>query len=458
MAHKIAIPLLLCLNSGASFLLFAQQQAVVTHPQSAGIDQVLARLDRLELENQKLLEEVRELRKELQKDLLKEQPQGAPAESPVTDRVEVLERRSEEVDQSKVAASQRFPIAITGMALFNVWSNGRNNGGLQDPVVAAPAAFSNSGATFRQTVIGLRYNGPQTFAGGKVTGALDLDLWGGDSTSLNHLIRLRTATIRVDWRNTSVSVGQDKPLISPRDPDSLAQVAFSPFTAAGNPWQWQPQVRVEQRFSFDENAGVRLQGSIYETREQNTNLPAALQAATPANRPGYEGRTEFWLKWGQRRLHVAPGFHASTTHIQGVSLESRAYSVDWLFTPLEHWEITGAFYAGQNLNTIAGGLPSVSLLPGNRLVPVHVTQGWAQSSWQVLPRLKLNAFMGEQSNRGSDLVSGALRSNVAWGGNLMYRLAPNVITSLEALQLRSNFLNSGIRLNNHYDLALAYLF
>jgi hypothetical protein len=40
----------------------------------------------------------------------------------------------------------------------------------------------------------------------------------------------------------------------------------------------------------------------------------------------------------------------------------------------------------------------------------------------------------------------------------MYRLAPNVILSLEALQVRTNYIGSGIRLNNHYDLAVAYQF
>jgi hypothetical protein len=40
----------------------------------------------------------------------------------------------------------------------------------------------------------------------------------------------------------------------------------------------------------------------------------------------------------------------------------------------------------------------------------------------------------------------------------MYHLAPNVITSLEAMQLRTNYMNTGIRINDHYDLAIAYLF
>ena len=37
----------------------------------------------------------------------------------------------------------------------------------------------------------------------------------------------------IDWNNTSLMLGQDKPIISPRDPDSLAQVGFSPLTGAG---------------------------------------------------------------------------------------------------------------------------------------------------------------------------------------------------------------------------------
>ncbi len=144
-----------------------------------------------------------------------------------------------------------------------------------------------------------------------------MDLWGGDSTSLNHLLRLRTATIRVDWANTSVSVGQDKPLISPRDPDSLAQVAFSPFTAAGNPWLWQPQVRVERRFNLTESSGVRLQGSLYQTRESFSNLPTDYQSSTSAgSRPGWEGRAEYWKNWGdKRKLEVASGFHTSFSKV-----------------------------------------------------------------------------------------------------------------------------------------------
>jgi hypothetical protein len=442
--------------------------ATSLHAQTTALDQIMTRLDRLESENQKLLEEVRALRQELKASpppdatTATSAPATTPATTtppPIAERVDVLERRSEEVDQSKVQAAQRFPVTLSGMALFNLFSNGTNNGGQQDPLAASQTSGpKNTGATLRQTEISLRYDGPEALFGGKISGALDMDLWGGDSTSLNHLLRLRTATIRVDWTNTSVSVGQDKPLIAPRDPDSLAQVAFSPLTLAGNPWLWQPQVRVERRFNLTESSGVRLQGSLYQTRESFPNLPASYQSTAAGSRPGWEGRAEYWKNWGdKRKLAVASGFHTSFSKVDATSVPSDTVSFDWLIDPLPRFEITGAYYRGQNLSTFGGG-DGITLFPSGTLQAIHQTSGWVQTSFRLTPRLKLNGFAGEQSDRASDLGAAALRSNLAWGGNLMFHIAPNVIASFEALQLRTKYTNIGLRLNDHYDLAIAYLF
>ncbi len=45
-----------------------------------------------------------------------------------------------------------------------------------------------------------------------------------------------------------------------------------------------------------------------------------------------------------------------------------------------------------------------------------------------------------------------------YGANLFFRLAPNVLLGPEISQLRTTYIGHGIRINNHYDLALAYLF
>jgi hypothetical protein len=65
---------------------------------------------------------------------------------------------------------------------------------------------------------------------------------------------------------------------------------------------------------------------------------------------------------------------------------------------------------------------------------------------------------GEENDRARDLSGNGISRNFVYGGNGMWRLAPNVLASFEFSQARTDYLLSGRRLNNHYDLALAYRF
>ena len=58
----------------------------------------------------------------------------------------------------------------------------------------------------------------------------------------------------------------------------------------------------------------------------------------------------------------------------------------------------------------------------------------------------------------SDLLANNVRRNLIYAGNLIYKLAPNILAAFEVSQNRTAYTVSGTRLNNHYDLALAYLF
>jgi len=48
--------------------------------------------------------------------------------------------------------------------------------------------------------------------------------------------------------------------------------------------------------------------------------------------------------------------------------------------------------------------------------------------------------------------------NMLFGGNLFFRVAPNVLFGPEVTQTRTLYVAGGTRINNHYDMALAYLF
>ena len=277
------------------------------------LQQILDRLDRLEQENRNLADEVRALRSELAVSRgttpapVTAQADAEPPSAPLPERVAVTEQRTADLSQSKVEAGQRLPLTLTGMVLFNAFLNGSANGGFQAPLVAAPTnSVSKGAASLSQSIVGLRFQGPRVLGGGQVRGTFDMDLWGGSASSLNHLVRLRVATVQVDWKNSTITVGQDKPIIAPRDPDSLSQVAYSPLTSAGNLWLWQPQIRFEQRFALGESAGIRAQAGVYQTSEPLASAGPEYQNTLATARPALQ---EIGRRWGGnvKVVEVPPG-------------------------------------------------------------------------------------------------------------------------------------------------------
>ncbi len=173
--------------------------------QRADLQSVMERLDRLEKQNDRLEKQneeltaaIRQLSVQLgsQSSLPATSGEGAdvsqtasvsqtadasqPAITPPTlaERADVQENRTEELAQSKVGTTQRMPVSLTGMVLFNAFKNGGYGGSSEYPVTAqlndSPAS---SGATFRQTVIGLTFNGPNLPGGGKASGSAYFDFW-----------------------------------------------------------------------------------------------------------------------------------------------------------------------------------------------------------------------------------------------------------------------------------------
>jgi hypothetical protein len=428
------------------------------------LQQILDRLDHLEQENHQLADEVHALRTELA--VARGQVGPSPAAptapaAPLDERVQVAEQRIADLSQEKVEASQRFPLSLSGMVLFNAFLNGKNAAGDEDPVVASSTSGpATNGATLAQTVLGLRYQSPNALWGAAVSGSVFFDFYGGSGTSLDQIARLRTADIRLDWANTSVMVGQDKPLIAPRDPFSLAQVGVSPFTAAGNLWLWSPQARVEERFKLGNDSGLRAQLGLYEMGgiyAQNTGYPASNVGSSAG--PALEGRFEFWHRFSEHtRIELAPGFHTAQTTENGFSVPSRLVSFDWFANPWEKIEFTGTFYSGENIAGLGTIGPGYVFLGPTLVRPVQSMGGWAQLAWLATPKLTFHLIAGQTNNQASDVAEGLIYKNQGYAANLVYRIAPNVLFSLEGMQLRTSYVGSGTRLNNHYDLGVAYLF
>ncbi len=433
----------------------------------AAMDGLNQRLERLERQNAELLEQLRLMRQELQ-ELKHAAP--APEEQRITaleEKVEVQAGRLNEQDQVKVESSQRAPIRLTGMALFNAfWNTSHGGTTLNNPVVVSiNRAPANSGATLRQSTLGLEFNGPEAILGGKMRGYLSMDLFAGSGEVLDNQVRLRTAAIEGQWKSRGFLVGQEKPILAPREPNSLAQVGLSPLTAAGNLWRWRPQVRFEQRLGLGSGQEVRARIGISQTYEEGANIAPQFFPTLEATRPALEGHFQFTHRIDdQRRLEIAPGFHWSTTHVVGTTVPSRAFSIDWFFNPHRRFEFTGQWFTGQNLaNLGSGGVrQGFTILPlasGQlQVIPVRTRGGWAQWTFIATPRLSFNVYGGQDDPNNRDLLLTGIAKNMAYAANVFYRLAPNVVLGAEASQVRTRFMSGQRPLNNHYDLAVAYLF
>ena len=191
-------------------------------------------------------------------------------------------------------------------------------------------------------------------------------------------MRLRTAAISLDWKNTSLLFGQDKPIISPRDPTSLAQVGVSPLTGAGNLWLWQPQIRLEQRFSLGENCGHPRAGrrgpDARAGRRSRTAITFMLPrpsracrwntpnpASKPASSCGAAGATRAAPK-SPPAFTIIRAASARVRHLARLSRSTGccARSITWSFPDF--------FYNGQNVADL-GALPQgfvFYVLPGPR--------------------------------------------------------------------------------------------
>ena len=445
---------------------------------------ILARLDRLERENRELTEKVKALQARL--DGASEEssrsaapgpaapsnPAGAPAAAAsssapnnsaappeaapqsLEDKVAIDQQRIEELAQTKVEASEHFPIRLTGMALFNAFLDSHQSGGVEYPPVAAAPGPGEAGATLRQTIIGLDFRGPTTFWAGSVHGNVYMDFFGAGTT-----LRMRTGEIAIDWLSRSIMVGVEKPIFNPREPSSLAQVGVSPLTGAGNLWLWLPQVRFEQDFHFTGQTGLRAQIGVIETREVGPYNSAGFTGTVEAARPGVEGRYEFFHNLDtDRHLELAAGFHSSVTHAGGASIPSNLFSLDWSLNPLHKIDFSGAFYSGRNVAPLGEGYQQGFGFRYGEGYAVHSRGGWGQLTLHLLPRMDVHLLTGQQNDSASDLVTGRIARNLLFGGNIYFRLAPNVLLGPEVTQLRTLYLDQGVRINNHYDLALAYLF
>src|SRR5271166_3582338 len=222
------------------------------------------------------------------------------------DEQQLLSGKVDEQYQTKVESASKYRVRLSGVVLFNLFSNQGTVDNMDVPTLAYQrsglASSGSFGGTLRQSIFGFEVFGPELM-GARTSGNVNFDVGGGfpyiDNGVNSGLVRLRTATMRLDWKNTDVVVGQDQLFFSPNSPTSFASLIVPALSYSGNLWAWTPQIRVEHRVSVTDQSTFTVQGGILDNL---TGEPPSYrdyiwyrkpQAGERARQPAYAARVAY---------------------------------------------------------------------------------------------------------------------------------------------------------------------
>ncbi len=416
---------------------------------------------------------------------------GAGQEQATTDRIGKLEE-DQQLDegklndqyQTKVESASKYKLRLSGIVLFNMFSNRGVVDNQDFPGLAlereADDPAGTFGASLRQSQIGIQAFGPD-IAGAHTSADLNFDFAGGFPDTPNGvatgIVRLRTGTVRLDWANTSLIAGQDHLFFAPLAPTSLASLAVPALAYAGNLWSWTPQVRVEHRVHVSESSTLLFQGGILDSFSGES--PESEYYRTPgagesSGQPAYATRVAWsYHLFGQEMTAGVGGYYGRQNWQFGRDVDSWAGTTD-LTVPLGRmFEFSGEFYRGRAVGGIGGGIDQTVLTSGTLADPLSIVQGlnsmggWAQLKFKPRPKFEVNGAFGHDNPFGNQVARFAgnpayydelFARNQTWFTNFIYQPRSDVLLSIEFRRLRTFGSDGGADTANQVNLSLGYLF
>ena len=397
---------------------------------------------------------------------------------------QLLSGKVDDQYQTKVESASKYRLRLSGIVLMNLVSNQGVVDSIDLPTLAyaRPAGDSGGsfGATLRQSEIGFEAFGPAV-AGAKTRADLQLDLSGGFPPVPNGidsgLVRLRTGTMRMDWTNTSIVVGQDAIFFSPNSPTSFASLAVPALSSAGNLWAWVPQIRVEHRVTLGEESSLILQGGILDPVSGEAPSSSSYRLAGPgeaSRQPAYGTRIA-WTRnvFGQPLRLGVGGFYSRQDYGFRRTVDGWAGMTD-IELPLSHqFSLSGKLYRGRALGGLYGGIGRSVLFSGDpasantQVQVLNSVGGWAQLKYRPASKWEFNAAFGMDNPYATDLRyfpypqsygDATLARNQGSFVNVIYRPRSDLLFSAEFRHLTTYTITNGGNSASHLNLMMGVLF
>lgn len=464
--------------------------SVSVQPSPQQSEEILRMLEEMRHELKESRQEVEELRKEVGE--LREQlavGNGGGAENlkkavdQLQDDQEVLQSQVKTLDQTKVGTESKYPLRLTGMVLFNSFVV---DGAVDNPIlplIALPRTSEwvhhSMGATLEQTQLGLSATGPKLWSA-RTSADITADFFSSSYTSIppptGMNLRLRTANVYLDWRNSQVSAGQQTPLISPLSPTSFATLGVPALAWSGNLWTWLPQVTYTRRAMIRDSSHAVFAFGLLDPEAGDVTGEQAYGVNSRNLQPGYEGRIAY--EWGDpsrpyelgangyytRQLYYGSGMN------QNQALDFWAGTVDWRVPIPKVAELSGEFYRGRGIGDLGGGAFKNVVMENGSLYAsgLNATGGWAQWKSRLTPSLEVNAYFGTDDAEASQVRNQTsavnatpyfyLVKNQGTAANVIFRPKTYLVFSGEYRYLKSWYTSGPAREAQTLDLTMGYLF
>lgn len=371
--------------------------------------------------------------------------------------VEILTTQVAELSQTKVESTSRFPVKIFGTIHANVFANSGTPNWLDIPNLANPTPADGHSGTFsqtlRQTRLGFTADGP-TLGTVRTSAVVAMDFFGGipgfQTGQVMGLPRLLVAFARLEGEKTAAEIGQDHMILAPRDPTSLAALAFPLLFRSGNLYLRAPQVRVEHAIT----SRLRASGGIVApiggdlTVEDYRFVPPAL-GGERSRRPGLQARIGYASDepTAPRLIEFGVSGHYGWERRPAELADSWAGALDVALR--RDWiGVAGELFSGENIDAFGGALG----------LDARAAGGWAELQFKPTTRFSIQAGAGVDDVRGAARAVVARRRNRTTYGNLIFAVTPEIETSFEYRWLATTPRGAAERRNHHVDLVFAYKF
>ncbi|MGH9529743.1 MAG: hypothetical protein ACRD2S_07485 [Terriglobales bacterium] len=404
--------------------------------------------------------------------------------SSLEDASTLLNGKVDEQYQDKVESGSKYRVRLSGIVLMNLFGNRGSVDNQDMPSYASPSASYGPGGTFgatlRQSELGVEVFGPKV-AGAETSGSVQFDFSGGFPNTLDGvnygLMRLRTASMRMDWKDTSLVAGQDNLFFSPFSPTSFASLSIPAFGYAGNLWGWIPQVRVEHRFNLANGQEITVQGGILDNLSGEppySQFSRLAQTGESSGQPAYAGRVA-WSETihGEPLSFGAAGYDTRQNWGFNRKVDGWSAMADWNVPIISRLSFSGEFYRGRAIGGLGGGIGQSVLYTGDPRDPstqirgLNSIGGWSQLKFKPLDKLEFNGAFGVDNPLARDfdtfagdltLYGTALRQNQNVLVNFILRPRSDLLFSAEYrhLQTKQSYGNSDAA--EQFNLMMGVLF